>query len=97
VTAIERLPVLLVVTARPGFEAPWAHRRHACEMALGRLGRSAAAELVRQVGRDLSDDVAQDIVEQADGVPLFIEELTRAIVEGGTEASPAGIPTSLQA
>jgi class 3 adenylate cyclase len=97
VASLERLPVLLIVTARPGFEAPWAHQRHASEIALGRLDRSAAAELVREIGTELSGDMARDIVEQADGVPLFIEELTRAVVEGGKEASPAaGIPTSLQ-
>ncbi len=90
--------MLLVVTARPGFEAPWAHRPHASELALNRLRRTAAAELVRQIGRDLPDDMVRDILDQTDGVPLFIEELTRAVVEGGRDASAApGIPTSLQA
>jgi predicted ATPase/class 3 adenylate cyclase len=98
IVALQRLPVLLVVTARPGFEAPWAHRPHASRLVLRRLGRSVAAELVRQIGRDLRDDVVREILDQADGVPLFVEELTRAVVEGGKDASPtAGIPTSLQA
>src|SRR5205085_3045995 len=43
IVALEKLPVLLLVTARPGFEAPCAHRRHASELALGRLARAAAA------------------------------------------------------
>jgi predicted ATPase/class 3 adenylate cyclase len=98
IIALQRLPVLLVVTARPGFEAPWAHHPHASELALHRLGRGAAAELARQIGRDLPDDVVGEILDQADGVPLFIEELTRAVVEGGKDASAvAGVPTSLQA
>jgi class 3 adenylate cyclase len=98
VVALERLPVLLVVTARPGFEAPWVGCRHVTELALNRLGRTAAADLVRQIGGDLSGEVVREILDQTDGVPLFIEELTRAVVEGGRDASPAiGIPTSLQA
>jgi predicted ATPase/class 3 adenylate cyclase len=102
IAALERLPVLLVVTARPGFEAPWAHRRHATEIVLNRLGRPAAAALVRQIGSELGGalggEVVREILDQTDGVPLFIEELTRAVVEGGGEASPAmAIPTSLQA
>ena len=98
VVALERLPVLLVVTARPGFEAPWARCHHATELALNRLGRVAATDLARQSGGDLPDETVREILDQTDGVPLFIEELTRAVVEGGRDASPAsGIPTSLQA
>lgn len=98
VVALERLPVLLVVTARPSFETSWTGCRHVSELALNRLGRTAAADLVRQIGGDLDDEVMREIVDQTDGVPLFIEELTRAVVEGGRDASPAmGIPTSLQA
>ncbi len=98
IVALERLPVLLVVTARSGFEASWARCRHVTELALNRLGRTAAADLVRQIGGDLPGEVVREILDQTDGVPLFIEELTRAVVEGGRDASPAsGIPTSLQA
>jgi class 3 adenylate cyclase len=98
IAALQWLPVLLVVTARPDFEAPWAHRPHAFQLALGRLGRSAAADLVQQVGADLPHDIVHEILDQTDGVPLFIEELTRAIIERGKDAAPtAGIPTSLQA
>jgi class 3 adenylate cyclase len=97
IVALQRLPVLLLVTARPSFEAPWAHRRHASELPLNRLSRSAAAELIRQIGGELSDAVVREIRDQTDGVPLFIEELTRAVVEGGREGSVGGIPTTLQA
>jgi class 3 adenylate cyclase len=97
IDALKQLPILLVVTARPDFEAPWAHRPHTYELALNRLGRTAAAELVREIGGNLPDDLIREIVDQADGVPLFIEELTRAVVERGKEAPRAGIPTSLQA
>lgn len=97
IVALQQLPVLLVVTARPGFEAPWAHRPYASELPLNRLRRTAAAELVRQIGRDLPDDMVRGILDQTDGVPLFIEELTQAVVEGGREGSAGGIPTTLQA
>jgi len=95
---LQRLPVLLVVTARSGFEAPWAHRSHASELPLNRLRRSAAAELVRQIGKELPDATVHEIRDQTDGVPLFIEELTRVVVEGGKTGTPGGgIPTTLQA
>jgi class 3 adenylate cyclase len=97
IVALQRLPVLLVVTARPDFEAPWAHRPHASELPLNRLSRPAAAELIRQIGGDLPDEVAREIAGQTDGVPLFIEELTRAVVEGGKDGSAGRIPTTLQA
>jgi predicted ATPase/class 3 adenylate cyclase len=97
IVALQRLPVLLLVTARPGFEAPWADRPHASELPLNRLRRAAAAALIRQIGKDLSDAMVREIRDQTDGVPLFIEELTRAVVEGGREGSAGGIPTTLQA
>jgi class 3 adenylate cyclase len=98
IEALEQLPVLLVVTARPGFEAPWLRCTHVSNLDLTRLRRAAGAELVRQIGGNLPDATVGGILDQADGVPLFIEELTRAVVEGGKEGSPAGgIPTSLQA
>lgn len=98
IAALQWLPALVVVTARPDFEAPWAHRPHAFQLALGRLRRSAAADLARQHGANLGDEVIHEILDQADGVPIFIEELTRAVVDGGGGTSPVvGIPTSLQA
>ena len=97
IAVLQKLPVLLVVTARPGFEAPWAHLPHASELPLTRLRRTAAAELIRRIGKDLTDAMVQEIRDQTDGVPLFIEELTRAVVEGGGDGSAGGIPTTLQA
>src|SRR5262249_9489371 len=67
ITALERLPVLLVVTARPGFEAPWAHRSYATELTLNRLDRAAATDLVRQIGVGLPDEVVREILDQTDG------------------------------
>src|SRR6185437_13065035 len=58
---------------------------YASELPLDRLRRTAAAELIRQIGGDLSNAMVREIRDQSDGVPLFIEELTRAVVAGGLE------------
>ena len=100
VDQIKTLPVLLIVTFRPEFNAPWAGRSHVASLALNRLGeREAAAIIARIVGnKDLPADVTAEIVERTDGIPLFVEEMTKAVleaaVEGGAERSIAAIPPS---
>ena len=103
---VPRLPILLVVTFRPDFEAPWAGRPNVHTLALNRLSRSASTALVGRVGGSdaLPADVVEQIIERTDGVPLFIEELTKAVVEAGeaeprAAAPPAShqIPTTLHA
>ena len=82
---IERLPVLLVVTFRPEFRPPWVGRAHVALLTLSRLGRSQAAEVVARVtdGRALPAEVLDPILAKTDGVPLFVEELTKAVLEVG--------------
>jgi class 3 adenylate cyclase len=89
---VPRLPIMLVVTLRPDFEAPWLARPGVRVLALNRLGRSAGAALIgRFAGNEaLPPDVVDKILERADGVPLFIEELTKAVVEAGA-AGAAGM------
>ena len=84
---IKTLPVLLIVTFRPEFDAPWAGRSHVASLALNRLGeREAAAIIARIVGnKDLPADVTAEIVERTDGIPLFVEEMTKAVLEAGSE------------
>ena len=86
-----RLPVLLLVTFRPEFEPPWIGQPHVTALALSRLGPREAAALVRRVagGAALADDLVAEIVERTDGVPLFVEELTKAVLEAGA-AGAAG-------
>ena len=86
VDRIKTLPVLLIVTFRPEFDAPWAGRSHV-SLALNRLGeREAAAIIARIVGnKDLPADVTAEIVERTDGIPLFVEEMTKAVLEAGGE------------
>jgi class 3 adenylate cyclase/predicted ATPase len=85
VERIQRLPVLLVATFRPEFRPPWTGHAHVTLLTLTRLGRGAAAEVVAQVtgGRALPDGVLAQIVAKADGIPLFVEELTKAVLESG--------------
>jgi class 3 adenylate cyclase len=87
VDRIKTLPVLLVVTFRPEFNAPWAGQSHVTTLTLNRLGeREAAAIIARLVGnKGLPPDVTAEIVERTDGIPLFVEEMTKAVLEAESE------------
>jgi predicted ATPase len=110
VDQIKTLPALLIVTFRPEFNAPWAGRSHVTSMALNRLGeREKAAIIARLVGnKELSADLMAEIVERTDGIPLFVEEMTKAVLEADSDGaarrtvaavpSPAlAVPASLHA
>jgi predicted ATPase len=100
VDQIKTLPVLLIVTFRPEFNAPWAGRSHVTSLALNRLGeREAAAIIASVVGdKDLPADVTAEIVERTDGIPLFVEEMTKAVLEAESEGqarqTAAAVPSS---
>ena len=110
VDRIKTLPVLLIVTFRPEFNAPWVGQSHVTSLTLNRLGeREAAAIIARLVGnKELPADVLAEIVERTDGIPLFVEEMTKAVLEAESEGaarrtvaavpSPAlAVPASLHA
>jgi predicted ATPase len=82
---VRRLPVLLIVTFRPEFQPPWTGQPQVNMLALNRLDRRDRAALVTQVagGKTLPDDVVTEIAERTDGVPLFVEELTKSVLESG--------------
>jgi class 3 adenylate cyclase/predicted ATPase len=88
---LPRLPILFVVTARPGFAPSWLEQPYSHALTLGRLDRTAAAALVESADefKSLDADRVREILDQTDGVPLFIEELTRAVVEAGEGALAA--------
>src|SRR5262249_3305291 len=107
---LRTLAVLLIVTHRAEFEAPWIGRPHVTTLTLNRLGdRDSYAMIDRISGnRPLPPSVRQDIIERTDGVPLFVEEMTKAVLEAESEAavertvaavlSPsANLPASLNA
>jgi len=109
VECIRGLPVLLIVTFRSEFQPPWTGEPQVTMLALNRLDRRDRTALVRQIagGKELPDDVIDQIANRADGVPLFVEELTKSVLESGLlreEANrytldralpPLAIPTSL--
>jgi class 3 adenylate cyclase/predicted ATPase len=110
VDRIKTLPTLLIVTSRPEFNAPWVGQSHVTSLTLNRLGeREAAAIITRLVGnKELPADVLAEIVERTDGIPLFVEEMTKAVLEAESEGaarrtvaavpSPAlAVPASLHA
>jgi len=106
---IQPLPVLLIVTFRPEFTPPWSSRGHMTTLTLNRLSRADSLRLAKLVAKsdELVPALADRIVDRADGVPLFVEELTRATIESSRqEASVEGgrtratngelVPSSLQ-
>ncbi len=74
-----------MITHRPEFVSPWGNAANLCRMTLDRLDRQAGAQIVARVagGRTLPPALLEDILARTDGVPLFIEELTRSILESG--------------
>src|SRR4029077_7289710 len=83
VDRVRRLPVLLVITFRPEFQPPWGGRSHVASLALNRLGERDGEALVQKLAGNavLTVDIVAEIVERTDGVPLFLEELTKAVLE----------------
>ena len=79
----QRLPVLVLITFRPEFQPPWTGQAHVTALTMSRLGRRQGADLVARVTGDkpLPAEVVEQIVARTDGVPLFVEELTKAVLE----------------
>ncbi|PAP96007.1 hypothetical protein CIT31_09525 [Mesorhizobium wenxiniae] len=96
------LPALVVISFRPEFQAPWVGQSGVILIALSRLSDRQAAMLASQVvvGQTLPIGVLERIVAETDGVPLFIEELTKAVLEGASQPgvldSALPVPSTLQ-
>jgi len=77
--------LMLVLTARPSFASPWGFRPYLKKLELARLAPAEAAALVRSVSglKPLPDAVLKDLLARADGVPLYVEEMTKAVIESG--------------
>jgi predicted ATPase len=77
--------ILTLLTCRPDFSSPWTSRSHCTQVTLHRLTRSQAAEMIRRVAHNkaLPPEVIEQIVAKTDGVPLFVEELTKMVLESG--------------
>jgi class 3 adenylate cyclase/predicted ATPase len=92
---IRNLPVLLIATFRPEFQPPWTGQPQVTMLTLNRLDRRDRTTLIAQIagGMALPDAVVDQIADRTDGVPLFIEELTKSVLESGV--TPLGIPATL--
>jgi predicted ATPase/class 3 adenylate cyclase len=113
---LEQIPttrMFALLTFRPEFTPPWGNRSHLSQLTLSRLGRSQVEAMVEKVtsGKALPSEVLQQIVTKTDGVPLFVEELTKMVLEsglvraeenryvgahGGVAIPPLAIPSTLQ-
>jgi predicted ATPase len=100
VDRIRTLGVLLIVTYRPEFEPPWIARPHVTALTLNRLGKREIASMIDGVtgNKPLPESIRQDIIERTDGVPLFVEEMTKAVLEaegeGEAQHTAASVPSS---
>ncbi|MGE0822193.1 MAG: adenylate/guanylate cyclase domain-containing protein [Candidatus Binatia bacterium] len=95
--------LLTLLTFRPEFIPPWRLRSHITQLTLNRLGSQDVEEMVTEITGDtgLPLEVRQQIVSKTDGVPLFVEELTKSVIESGgarhaSPLQPLGIPATLQ-
>ncbi|UXN66317.1 AAA family ATPase (plasmid) [Phyllobacterium sp. A18/5-2] len=110
IDSVQSLPVLVLITFRSEFVPPWLHYPHVTALTLSRLSRRQSAAMVGRLtgGRALPTEVLNRIVAKTDGVPLFVEELTRALIETkllrdegdhyalASPLSTLAIPTTLQ-
>ena len=100
---LKTLGVLLTITYRPEFEPPWVGLPHVAALTLNRLGEHQVGVIIDGVAgnKALPESIRHDIIERTDGIPLFVEEMTKAVLEaGGEEAADltaATIPSSVVA
>jgi class 3 adenylate cyclase len=108
---LRNLRVLLIVTFRPEFDPPWVGRSYVTALTLNRLAQREIEAVIGNVAgaKLIPANIRQDIIERTDGVPLFVEEMTKAVLEVGSESvaqqktvasvpsSALAVPASLQA
>jgi class 3 adenylate cyclase len=110
---VDRIPslrVMLIVTFRPEFEPQWIGRRYVTALTINRLGKREIAAMIDGVtgNEPLPASIRQGIIERTDGIPLFVEEMTKAVLEAESEgdarqtaaavpSSALTVPASLQA
>ena len=91
-------PLLVLVTTRPEFRAPWSLRSHHSLISLSPLDRAGVARMVGEISarHALSKELIEGVNERTGGVPLFVEEVTRLLVERGAQGGVQAIPPTLQ-
>jgi class 3 adenylate cyclase/tetratricopeptide (TPR) repeat protein len=100
IAQIENAPVMLLITHRPNWEQQWSSTYgHVLPLSLGRLARPQVAELIRSIAGTTADEgLVVEITRRTDGIPLFVEELTRSVIESKAEdrERKPEIPATLQ-
>ena len=91
-------PLLIIATARPEFRPPWSLRSHHSVISLSPLDRADVAQMVGELAarHALSQEVVEGVSERTGGVPLFVEEVTRLLLERGEDGGLQAIPPTLQ-
>jgi class 3 adenylate cyclase/predicted ATPase len=91
-------PILILATARPEFRTPWGMRSHHSVISLSPLDREQVRKMVGQLAsrHALSKEIVEGVSERTGGVPLFVEEVTRLVLERGVDGDAHGIPPTLQ-
>jgi class 3 adenylate cyclase/tetratricopeptide (TPR) repeat protein len=111
VDRVSSLRVLVIITFRPEFAPPWIGRPHVTMLSLNRLPPRQRAAMIAEItgGKSLPKEITDQIIARTDGVPLFVEELTKSVLESGIvkdagdhyaavgAAAQVAIPTSLHA
>jgi class 3 adenylate cyclase/predicted ATPase len=110
VDRIAKLRVFLIVTSRPEFEPPWIGQPHVTVLTINRLAQRDVDAMIDRVGggKRIPASIRQDIIERTDGIPLFVEEMTKAVLEAeseiesrrtlvGAPSPAAAVPASLHA
>ena len=89
--------MLLIVTYRPEFEPPWIGRPYVTALSLNRLGEREIAAMIDRVAgnKPLPANIRQDIIERTDGIPLFVEEMTKAVLEADGEEAAQRIAAAI--
>ena len=95
---IRTLGVLLVITYRPEFDPPWIGRPHVTTLTINRLAEYEIAAMIDRVtgNKALPANIRQDIIDRTDGIPLFVEEMTKAMLEAESEGDARKTAASVQ-
>jgi predicted ATPase len=89
--------VLLIVTFRPEFASPWIGRPHVTFLSINRLAQRDVDVMIDRVigNKSLPASIRKDIIERTDGIPLFVEEMTKAVLEAGSEGPAANMAAAV--
>ena len=99
--AVDRIAshrVLLIVTFRPEFASPWIGRPHVTFLSINRLAQRDVNVMIDRVigNKSLPASIRKDIIERTDGIPLFVEEMTKAVLEAGSEGAAANMAAAVR-